>query len=590
MIKNKIFVKVFSVFAVFILFPVLAQIDTKSVEGAVDITKGVLSHWDFLQGKFYEAQSTCGACRPKSSPAIEQFKVGRPLCDTVATASSYKKPCANFLQTDTCPSNIDETQFQAIYNMGTSDCYCCSTPSMCLSGKFRHAMTALRLAAVAGTVSSLSIQKHCKTMRNIQVAAATVDSVASAKCIAKNMSCRRNFQRCITVIGQTVDKCKVDLATEKAKVTPLPDRVVALGESIEKLGKWKTLFTSGKSKCGSIGSAALKQGAQAAANTFGAVISNRCANNDQTEDPPPGENDPPCSSVNMNTNPQACQDHCRENPDDPLCVDYCNKYDDEEVCRGVCNAFPLASRSFCGPVVCEDPESAACEAFCDEFPTHRECNNQPNCIDQPDAEGCDENPDIDCVSNPDHLVCGGQRTELPSLGVNELPPLPDPDGCNDPLGCDPPDGGLVRIPPKEDSTSTGSTTYRGASGSGGGGGGLSGGGGTGGGGAGGQYPEDAEMDGQEEEYGDLLSGLSPKEDSPGSGGGGWGFSGDNDKGSSGFDLSKFLPKNQKKKKITADQKNKKIAGPEDNIFNTLSDTVRVYCGNNQVNCNQPTNK
>ena len=40
---------------------------------------------------------------------------------------------------------------QAIYNQGTNDCYCCSNPSMCLTGGFSVVTAILRNVGMVGT-------------------------------------------------------------------------------------------------------------------------------------------------------------------------------------------------------------------------------------------------------------------------------------------------------------------------------------------------------------------------------------------------------------------------------------------------------
>ena len=302
-------------------------------------------------------------------------------------------------------------------------------------------------------------------------------------------------------------------------------------------------------RCGAITKASRKQWAQSVGSFAGAAISDKCAG-DYKDDQQIAV--APCNNQSLSNNPQACQAHCLTSPEDPQCVNFCKQYPGDRVCQGVCsNQSPGHNYAFCTTV--------------------------QNCVTNPDGENCDQISVRETASYDE-----GERT---TLNLNSLDNTPRAGSeCDDPLECDLDLDGFVEEP-KAKAKSTGSMQYGGGGGGsagGGGGGGL--GGGTGGGVA--QGAEDAEVDGQNEEYKNILAGLSPKDNSGSRSGRSFSYrgSGSNSDKDRGFDLSKFLPKN-KKKKAASVRRSRKIAGPEDNIFTALSSTVRVYCGDNQLQCN-----
>ena len=533
--------------------------------------------YQMLLGQWYESEKTCkGYIVNASEPEGTESKPSNPIkqkesvsegeetfdkdkygasynvsCDDIKIdkdPESKEKCIRNSCRLPYCIISIKKTEdipsyqevFQSVYNQGTSDCYCCSNPSACLTGEFSGITALLRGAGVAGilgaTAGDMSIQKNCDEMEKIQLAVGAMDAASSAKCAIKSSQCHKNFSSCSKKIEEMMSS-EGNLGCVVAEDT---------------LGLWKTKFETGKEeRCGAIKSSAGKQLAQSMASFGGAAISNHCAGEykDKKEDEV-RDNSSPCSDIAFKSDVQSCQSHCKTSPDDPQCVDYCKLYPGDGACEGVCQVSSTpSSYSFC------------------------QASNK-NCIDDPNGEGCQDGSSTE----------ESDSYETVQLGSERLPSLASEGACDDPLGCESSDG-LVLTPTGE-AKSTGSMQYPGGGGGssgGGAGGGLSGGGG------GGEVAEAEEdgVDGQSEDYKDLLSGLSPKDNS-GSGSGrslSYRGSSNNSDGDSGFDLSKFLPKNKKKSAAGAVRKKSKIAGPDDNIFNALSSTVRVYCGDNQLQCN-----
>ena len=576
--KNKKVLKVF----IFLSYFVCSSANSSEYS---DKLKDLIDNLEFIKGNFYNAQNTCESCVGSNgeylekNPQLSDFRVGTPICKD----SSYQQKCSDILKFDPATCSINDSRWQEklsnIYNMGVSDCYCCSNPSMCLLGGFSNVMTIMRGAGiVGGAATALSIQKHCDTMKKVQHAAAGLDGVATTKCGIKAFQCNSNFKNCITALDQasTVLKAAANCIAEAEE---------------KKIDEWLKKFQNGKGKkCGAIINSSIKQATQASANLLAAEISKQCADgyddndndNDNDDDGSNNNNDAEsfCSSVNIISNPQQCKEYCGNNASDPQCVDYCRRYEDTSVCSKVCERFPTAS-SFCGSVACQDRESENCERFCNEFSTHASCNEELNCIENPNSEACYNSPDaeVDCVSEPNNPLCS--KIDLNSTG--DLPPPEGSEECDDPLGCD---NGIPTLTKKDselDPQNPGPTTYSGSPGGGPGGGGFPSGGGTSGGGN--SEGSEGELPGQDGEYDELLSGLSPQDDSNTNFNSRYSEGNNGDGGGSDFDLSKFLPKDKKGKKVTGNKKSK-TAGPEDSIFDALSDTVLAYCGENQINCSQ----
>ena len=562
-----------------------------------------------VQNQHYQAKTQCGGCldvdlTSNDNLSVEQLSSKQPLCRTIGTLASYdNKTCADVLNNvEICkkeessetihyavsPKKVQEWKeiFSSVYNMGTSDCYCCANPSLCLGGQnVSQVMGVLRGVGYAGGVATVfSIQKHCDTMSKVQATASAMDATAAGNCGVKAGRCSSQFQECISAMEGLLDKsskaiealgaCGVGAFSEFTN-----DTVKLVNENV--IESWKKKFTEGLTKCESIKGAAVTQGFQSFTNLLASAISKECAD-DYKDDKKKKEddNESPCSFKNINSNAQKCKNHCIKTPDDPQCTDYCKKYEDEDVCPAVCEHFPAHSAN-CGAIACQDRKSASCKSYCQSHVTESICRASSNCVINRDAEGCEDpdllDDDVDCEVDTENPLCVG-KTEL-SSGGDPPPPPGDPD-CDDPLGCD---GGLPNFtppPPPGDPTSTGSSKYPGTGGSSGGGG-LPAGSGTGGSGA---ANGEEEMEGQEEEYENILAGLSPQDDRGSGGSYRYSSGGGSSKKSGGFDLSKFLPKKKKDAKVAINPQ-AKISGPEDNIFDTLSSTVRAYCGANNLECN-----
>ena len=111
------------------------------------------------------------------------------------------------------------------------------------------------------------------------------------------------------------------------------------------------------------------------------------------------------------------------------------------------------------------------------------------------------------------------------------------------------------------------------------------------GGSGGDSGEEAEMEGKSP-YSNLLDGLTGRQNKSGAGGmGSFGGGFDSSSGDKPFDLSKFLPKKKKKRKLSSTKKGGPAQGSSgESIFEMSSRVTQVYCNRNQMQCIRSSKK